>query len=195
MKMKKIVYKTLIVALSLAGMLPMTSCEKGKSYSELLKEEEHAVNWYLAQNDVVMHAPEDSVFITGEKAPFYRMDMDGNVYMRVVTEGNRDNRPKEGDRVYFSFVRKDIKAMYAGDEVQWVGNSENLGSAGGTSFIFGNTYLPSSTQYGTGIQLPMKWIGLYSEVEIVIKSIEGFTIDLSTCVPYVYKVRYFPAEY
>ena len=85
--------------------------------------------------------------------------------------------------------------MYAGDEVQWVGNSENLGSAGGTSFIFGNTYLPSSTQYGTGIQLPMKWIGLYSEVEIVIKSIEGFTIDMSTCVPYVYKVRYFPAEY
>lgn len=173
----------------------MTSCEKGKSYSELLKEEEHAVNWYLAQNDVVMHAPEDSVFITGEKAPFYRMDMDGNVYMRVVTEGNRDNRPKEGDRVYFSFVRKDIKAMYAGDEVQWIGNSENLGSAGGTSFVFGNTYLPSSTQYGTGIQLPMKWIGLYSEVEIVIKSIEGFTTDMSTCVPYVYKVRYFPAEY
>lgn len=172
-----------------------TGCSDSKSYSDLLREEEHAVNWYLAQQTVCTRLPEDSVFITGNDAPYYRMDGEGNVYMKVVNAGDPKQRVKDGDRVYFSFVRRDIKLLSEGSNVSWVGNSENLVNGGGTSFVFGDQVLPSSTQYGTGIQLPLRWLGLYSEVEIVIKSVEGFTTDMNNCTPYVYKVRYFPAVY
>lgn len=43
----------IVMASVLTGiMLAMSSCEETKSYSELLTEEEHAVNWYLAQHIV-----------------------------------------------------------------------------------------------------------------------------------------------
>ena len=42
--------KTKIIGLlSAALLLLMTACEEGKSYSDLLREEERAVNWYLAR--------------------------------------------------------------------------------------------------------------------------------------------------
>lgn len=189
--------KKVIAVLGFTGLLTLaTGCDKTKSYSELLNEEEHAVNWYLAQHEIETRLPEDSVFITGENAPFYKMNADGTIYMRVINAGDKSKRVKDGDRVYFTFMRRNIKYLSEGNDVEWVGNAEDLGQGvASTSFLFGNTVLESTLQYGTGIQEPLKWLGLYSQVELVIKSLDGFTSDMNQCMPYVYKVRYFPATY
>lgn len=171
-------------------------CNESKSYSELLTEEEHAVNWFLAKYQIITEIPSDGKFITGKDAPFYKMKSDGSVYMRVINAGDESLKAEDGDRVYFSFMRANIKEMYDTDQEVWEGNADNLGiNTNSTSFVLGNTTLTSTTQYGTGIQLPMRYLGLYSQVELVIKSTEGMTIDQSNCYPYVYKVRYFPAIY
>lgn len=177
-------------------LLSLASCEDTKSYSELLKEETEAVNWYLAQNKVVTSVPEDSVFIQGSDAPFYRMNVDGTVYMRVINPGDKEKRPKKGDTVFFRFMRKNINYLYQGMTVAGEGNAENMNSSlNGTSLVYGNTALTSTTQYGEGLQVPLGYLGYDCEVDLIVKSTMGFTADISNCIPYIYNIRYFRAEY
>ncbi len=55
-------------------------------------------------------------------APYYRMDEDGNVYMKVIREGDMENRPKYNDLVYFRFLRYNLagydNGVYPTPEVQ-----------------------------------------------------------------------------
>lgn len=192
MRIKKLIFHISAIVL----LLSATGCEKTKSYSEMLKDEEQACNWYLAQNKIVVDIPKDSVFQTGPDAPFYKMNSEGTLYMKVITAGDRNKIPENGDRVYFSFMRQNIQSLMNGyiDEDVWEGNAENM-AYGSTSFLLGETILTSSTKYGNGIQIPVTYLGYYSEVMLVVKSLEGFTDAQKDCTPYVYKVRYFPALY
>ena len=175
----------------------LTSCEDGKSYSDLLDEEERSVNWYLSQQRVEGNVPEDSDFIVGKDAPFYKMNGDATIYMRVINRGDMKNRPKKGQTVYFRFMRYDIKSMWEGNSGAGTGNSEDMGlSSGSLSIVYGNTTLASTTQYGEGIQMPLNYLGYNCEVDLIVCSIEGFTSEISDCRPYLYKnLKFFKAEY
>lgn len=181
---------------SILIMIGMTSCNEGKSYSDLLEEEEKAVNWYLAQQRVEASVPADSIFLTGQDAPFYRMNSDGTIYMRVINPGDMNNRPVKGQTVYFRFMRVNLKALSEGTEME-EGNNENMDSAlGGLSLVYGNKSLPSTTEWGDGIQVPLNYLGYGCEVDLIVKSIEGRVGDISQCIPYLYKgLKYFKAEY
>ena len=183
----KIIFSTIMLV-----SLFFSACEKGESYSDLLKKEEKAVNWYLSGEPVEVDIPADSIFVEGEDAPFYKMDNDGSVYMRVIDSGDLSDRPKDGDRVYFRYSRMNLRNFYEADVEQWVGNSNDLNSSvGATSFILGNFTLPTSYQYGTGMQLPLKYLGYNSRVRLVLKAQSGFYSEQSQCLPYVVDVRYF----
>ena len=174
------------------------SCDKTQSYSELLREEEKAVNWFLASQNVYQDLPDDPKDLitceeAGEDAPFYRMDIDGYVYMQVVT-ANFDEMVDEGDLVYFRFSRENITYMYQGLPQTPEGNSDYL-TAGSTSFIYKNRTLSTSTRWGTGIQMPLKYMGYNSEVNLVLRSYYGFYEEQSSCVPYLINLRYFRPEY
>ncbi|MCH5234037.1 MAG: DUF4827 family protein [Muribaculaceae bacterium] len=176
----------------------MSSCSKTQSYSELLRDEEHAVNWYLANYNVVLELPENPKDLityaeAGEDAPYYKLDSEGYVYMQVVS-ANFTEMVDEGDLVYFRFSRESIEDMYNGIESEPGGNSEYLPN-GSTSFIYKNNYLTSTTTWGTGIQMPLKYIGYNSEVNLVLKSYYGFTEEQSYCIPYLMNIRYFKPEY
>lgn len=189
---KTLKYTFFLIATAL--MLP--SCEKGESYADMLKKEEKAVNWYLSGEYVETEIPSDSIFITGEDAPFYKMDEDGSVYMKVIDSGDLDDKPESGDRVYFRFSRMNLRNFYEADIETWVGNSSDLNSTTpSTSFIFENYTLQSSYQYGTGIQLPLKYLGYNSRVRLVLKASAGFFSEQSQCLPYVVDVRYFRGIY
>ncbi len=189
--------------LPLAALLLASCQEETKSYSELLKDEERAVNWFMAQQKINLQVPTDTLpsgiknFKTGSDAPFYKMDEDGSVYMQVIRLGDQTSRPKKGDRVYFRFMRQNILTYFdSGKAPAWEGNSESMGpSMGSTSLVYGNEYLTSTTQYGEGLQLPLDYLGYECEVNILVKSTMGMTDDITNCVPYLYNIRYFKAEY
>ena len=190
------------VALIFLGftMAGVASCSKSESYSELLREEEKAVNLYLSQQTIAHDIPADSIsFETGENAPFYRLDPDGYVYMQVIRKGETDTKIENGDIVYFRFNRKNLKDVANGIESGTIGNSDNLGigsmDVGNTYFIYENNYLTSTTQWGTGIQMPMKFFGYGCEVNLVLRSYYGFSADQTYCIPYLVNVRYFKPEY
>lgn len=188
----KLFNKLHYIALALLAVT-FASCEDTKSYSELLTEEEHAVNWYLAKNEVCLNIPEDGNFIIGKDAPYYKMDADGYVYMQVLNKGT-DEKVEKGDMVYFRFMRMNIIYYQQYGSETWDGNAESAAD-GSTSFIFGNTVLPSTTQYGEGIQVPLKYLGYDCEVNLIVKSPQGWPSEQSQCIPFLYNIRYFKAIY
>lgn len=181
--------------------LCLASCSKTESYSDLLKKEQKASNWFLAQQKVCNEIPADSVFITGNDAPYYKMDEDGYVYMQVVKADPLRDRsiPKTGDQVYFTYTRWNIDTMYSSNTQEVAATDSNqdnfLTSSGNTYFIFNNYSVYSSAQFGSGIQIPVSYLGYNSEVNILLKSYYGFATDNTTCIPYKVNVRYFKAEY
>ncbi|MCH5228916.1 MAG: DUF4827 family protein [Muribaculaceae bacterium] len=195
---RKKIYRILISMALGTVFLVTTGCSKSQSYSELLREEEKAVNWYLAGKNVALELPEDpkdliTMEMAGEEAPFYKMDVDGYVYMQVV-KADFSEMVSEGDLVYFRFIRESIKDLYEGVPTVPTGNSDYLPN-GTTSFIYKNTLLSSSTTWGTGIQNPLQYVGYDSEVNLVLKSYYGFTDEQSYCIPYIINLRYFKPEY
>lgn len=199
---KNKITKTILLLLFGTG-IAVSSCSKTESYSELLREEEKAVNWYLAARQIELNIPSDSIsFKTGKDAPFYKLDEEGYVYMQVINKGELNpstgrpvNKVKPGDLVYFRFLRQNILSLYRGEDAPWSGNSSDVDYSEATSFVYKNTYLSSSTSWGTGIQLPLKFLGYGSEVNLVLKSYTGFMADQTYCVPYIINVRYFKPEY
>lgn len=186
--------RNILTIAAFATLLFLGSCDKTESYSELLREEEKAVNWYLAQHRVEMEFPEENYEI-GDDAPFYRMDAEGNLYMQILNPGDLSDKPQEGDKVYFRYERKNLKSMYEGGNPSPEGNMDDLLTTASTSFFKGNNLYPSTTGYGTGIQIPVDYLGYYSEVNLVLKSYIGFTSDMTQCTPYLIKVKYYKPEY
>ena len=198
--MKNFNYKKILGFFLLLILICSSSCSKSQSYAELLRDEEKAVNWYLAGYDVSLEVPDTIIdFITketaGDNAPYYKLDEDGYVYMQVVS-ASTEEMVESGDLVYFRFLRQSILDLYqSGGELEnWVGNSDYLPN-GTTSFVYKNNVLESTTTWGLGIQMPLKFMGYNSEVNLIIKSYYGFTEEQANCIPYVMNIRYLKPEY
>lgn len=169
----------------------VTSCDDTKSYAELLTEEAHYINNYLSTQDVILDVPEDGAFVTGPSAPFYRLDEDNNVYMRIIDRGNTDMMAENDQEVFFRFDRYDLRVFNAatGDLGEGWGNLTDL-DLGSTSFRYGNYSLSSSSQWGSGLQMPLAYVGMNSIVELVIRSQYGLSSEISQVTPYLYRVTY-----
>lgn len=184
----------MIAAVGLMSALTFSSCDDGKSYADLLTEETHAVNYFLANHRVVNEIPADSVFEYGENAPYYRIDEDSNLYMQVINPGTPDNKVKYDELIYFRYTRYNLKYYFETDELVGSGNSNNL-NVQATSFRYGNTALSSASEYGMGIQAPLNFLGVDCEVNLVVKSQLGPTSDIASVIPFMFNLRYFRQPY
>jgi hypothetical protein len=178
------------VATVAAGVACFSSCSDSKTYAELLTDENHYVNNFLADQRVIDGIPADTVFITGEDAPYYRIDEDGTLYMQVVDAGTPGNMATSDEVIYFRFIRYSLADYADGELPTGVGNESNL-SYGNLSFRYGNFSLQSSYQWGTGVQRPLDLLPVDCQVNIIIKSQYGFTDEISYVTPYLYKMSYY----
>jgi hypothetical protein len=177
---------------ALAGI--NSSCSSSTSYAELLTSESHYVNNYLADHRVTNTIPTDTTFEfeVGEDAPYYRMDEDGNVYMQVVKAGTRtaDNYAKDNEVIFFRFTRYDLSSYADATLPEGEGNEVDM-SYLNAWFRMNNFTLESSYQWGAGIQLPLSYLPIDCEVNLVIKSQYGLYDEMSYVTPYLYHVRYY----
>lgn len=178
-----------VTAVMLAAM---TACSDSKSYAELLTDENHSVNSFLADHRVDNTIPTDSTFAfeVGPDAPYYRMDEDGNIYMQVLSTGTPGNYAKADQVIYFRYTRYSLR-NFSGTLPEGEGNQTEM-SASSTWFRFDNYSLESSYQWGSGIQTPLKYLPIDCEVNIIIKSQFGFYKEMSYVLPFLYRVRYYP---
>ena len=190
--MKKISHLFLLATVACATL---TSCSEGESYSDRLNAERNACNTYLAGQKVINKIPADTNFITGKDAPFYRIEENGQVYMQVVKAGDRKNdSAKQGETIYFRFTRSNLELWYSTGVLELSQSNEMDLSQEATYFNYKDFTLPVSSQWGYGIQLPLNYLGVECEVNLIIKSQYGFTGDMSYVVPYLYHVRYFHSQ-
>lgn len=169
----------------------LSGCHDKKSYADLLTEETHAVNYFLANHRVCNEIPENGQFETGPDAPYYRMDEDGNIYMQVLDAGDfENNRVTDDEQIYFRFTRYNLIVYQQTGEMIGEGNAVNL-NYGATWFRFNNLTLQSSTKYGSGIQLPLEYLGVDCNVNIVIKSQLGFAEEIAYVQPFLFNIRYY----
>lgn len=170
--------------------LALISCKDKKSYADLLNDELHAVNYFLAKQQIINEIPADTVFVCGENAPFYRIDDEGNLYMQVINPGTKTNKVKDNELIYFRYTRYNLLAFMRDGTWTGEGNSLNA-SASPTSFRFNNYTLSSSSAYGSGVQAPLKYLGVDCEVNLVIRSQYGISEEIAAVTPYLYNLRYF----
>ena len=185
-----------IILLMLPALLAlMASCKDSKSYSELLDDEEKSVNAFLANQKVLRTIPADTVFQTGADAPYYQIDDDGNIYMQVLKAGYRKaNSAKEGETIYFRFGRISINRWSAGYDDAPSGNFGDL-SLGSTSFKYSAEEANYDyTSYGYGVVLPLAFVGIDSEINLLVKSRKGPYSEIADVVPYLYNIRYFRSK-
>lgn len=187
--MKKILSYPLLLLVAMAAALG--SCSDHKSYAEQLNDETRTVNGFLARHRVVDEMPTDTnyVFEIGPNAPYYRLDEERNVYMQVLYKGN-EGYAEEGNRVYFRYLRYNLNSYVIGsDQNAGSGNANNLGT-NPTFFLFDDYSVQESYIYGTGIQLPLKFLPMGSKVNLVVKSQAGAYDEMQYVIPYLYEIRY-----
>ncbi|MDE5724229.1 MAG: DUF4827 domain-containing protein [Paramuribaculum sp.] len=177
-----------VTALSTVG----TACDDDKSYAELLEEENKAVNLYLSDQKIETTLPEDNNFITGEDAPYYRLDNDGNVFMQVVKKGDGE-MAKSDQLIYFRFMRYNLTSYDGVNAMPGEGNSDYV-EGGNMSFRYQNFKLESSSAWGMAIQMPLEYLPINSEVRLVVKSQYGWTSEISSVQPYLYHLRYYKSQ-
>ena len=174
-----------------ALFLITSACSDSKSYADLLNDENQLVNAFLAEHRVVEEFPGIDDCEVGLDAPFYRVDDDGNVYMQVIRKGN-GTFPEVGERVYFRYLSYDLNYYIVGsDDNIGSGNLNNTGNTTPTYFLYDDYTIEQSSQYGTGLQIPVGLLGYDSKVNVVIKSQAGPTATMSYVVPYLYEVAYY----
>lgn len=170
--------------------LASVSCNDGKTYAELLESEDHYVNNYLADNIVYNEIPADTVFETGENAPYYRIDEEGDLYMQFIDPGTPGNKVKDDELIYFRYTRYNLQ-FYNDGEFSYGGGNDDDMSMANTSFRFGNYTLQSSTRWGSGIQQPLVYLPVDCQVNLIVKSQYGFTSEMADVQPYLFKLRYY----
>lgn len=171
-----------------AGSITIT---QNPSTSEDLRNcENRAINKYISQFRVIDAVPDIKDIQTGSDAPYYKLDVDGKVYMQVLQKGN-GSVPEYGDKIYFRFDRYNLiyflENGYLGDPF---GNISDISSSA-TSFILND----EDSQWGSAIQMPLLLgLPLGSEVNLVVASDLGFTNEIANITPFLYKVMYLRNE-
>lgn len=180
-----------ITTVAIAALLP-TSCKDKKSYADLLTDETKAINNFLADQIVVLDVPEDGKLEYGPEAPYYRIDPDGNVFMQIIDPGE-DAKVPDDAQVFFRFTRYNLYYYQeTGELTDGQGNAGDV-TSGNSSFRFNNYTLSSSSQWGSGLQQPLNYVGYNSRVNLIVKSQYGLQAEISQVIPYLYDIRYFRA--
>lgn len=161
---------------------------------DLKKTEQRAMKKYLSKFDVVDVLPAINDIQVGSVAPFYKLNPEGTVYMQVVKMGT-EPAATIGETIYFRFLRYNLLSYLENGVLPNGQGNLNSVTQDVTSFVLGSDK-PSSTQWGTAIQMPML-LGLLvdSEVNLVVASEAGFTSEISNVIPFLYNIRYLKAIY
>ncbi len=180
------IYRILYVVAACV-LLTSTACNDDKSYANFLNLENQHVNNFLADHRVVLDIPSDTVFETGENAPYYRLDEDGQLYMQVLDAGTKGNRVKNDEQIYFRYTRYALENYDNGYLPQGGGNNLALIPCW---FRYGNFQIKGSYQWGTGIQKPLEFLPVDCRVNLVVKSQAGFVDEQTNVVPFLYVLTY-----
>ena len=189
--MKKGFYFVLI----LCAACLMGSCSKTRSYTDMLKDEEKAIDRLIDSLDieVLKDFPDDSIFAENQ---FVKMD--NGVYMNIIDRG-------EGRATLYSTrIMYRCNAYYFLNYFQLCINSNYGPNSNGTvpypangaqtvPFIYGegttnNQADPKYIYVSEGIQTPLQYVGHHGRVKLIVPFDKGTYQDQGYYYPVYYEV-------
>ncbi len=214
--MKK-VYSLLVL---LCGILFLTSCNKGETYSDLKDAEREAINRYISKNNIKVIS-QTQFTDQGETTnvannEYVYLDRSG-VYMQIVRKGCGE-KVKDGETLeilcrFSEYNIKENKLVTRNDIVYFYDTSygnysslpdkmmvERIGNTYTGSFVYGlMSYTHSSTSVPAGWLVPLTYVKIgrpvndddeIAKVRLIVPHSQG-TVDASSSVfPCYYEITY-----
>ena len=214
--MKK-VYSLLVL---LCGILFLTSCNKGETYSDLKDAEREAINRYISKNNIKVIS-QTQFTDQGETTnvannEYVYLDRSG-VYMQIVRKGCGE-KVKDGETLeilcrFSEYNIKENKLVTRNDIVYFYDASygnysslpdkmmvERIGNTYTGSFVYGlMSYTHSSTSVPAGWLVPLTYVNIgrpvndddeIAKVRLIVPHSQG-TVDASSSVfPCYYEISY-----
>ena len=214
--MKK-VYSLLVL---LCGILFLTSCNKGETYSDLKDAEREAINRYISKNNIKVIS-QTQFTDQGETTnvannEYVYLDRSG-VYMQIVRKGCGE-KVKDGETLeilcrFSEYNIKENKLVTRNDIVYFYDASygnysslpdkmmvERIGNTYTGSFVYGlMSYTHSSTSVPAGWLVPLAYVKIgrpvndddeIAKVRLIVPHSQG-TVDASSSVfPCYYEITY-----
>ena len=176
-----------LLGLALAG----TSCNKGKTYADLLKDETRAINKFISENKLVVldKFPANLVFKPNE---FYR-DPASGVYFNIIEVGDTTIKNKDGDDVCVRF--SGLRYFTSKNDTTEYTNDDPIRSPHPNEFIYRGpvTVMTRSYYSGTtpGWAVPLTYVGEGGRVKMIVPFNMGSQSDQqSHSTTYYDVVRY-----
>ncbi|MBR4119346.1 MAG: DUF4827 family protein [Bacteroidales bacterium] len=201
----KIFNRVIIFLISLIT-ISLTACDKTVTYADLLDQERKSISKFLKYGGIYTEElPADTSLIKvsgtrnaiSTKVPFYELEND--VYMQVIDKGN-GRTIKEGERVYFRFLRVNLNTWATAPyDIKMF--DMNNGGVGNFYYPDINEYcfdyiqdynVPMSQYYDyrLGIEYPLAHLYDRAKVYLILPSKVGFSESVSSVVPYLYYIEY-----
>ena len=214
--MKK-VYSLLVL---LCGILFLTSCNKGETYSDLKDAEREAINRYISKNNIKVISQtqftEQGETTNVANNEYVYLDRSG-VYMQIVRKGCGE-KVKDGETLeilcrFSEYNIKENKLVTRNDIVYFYDASygnysslpdkmmvERIGNTYTGSFVYGlMSYTHSSTSVPAGWLVPLTYVKIgrpvndddeIAKVRLIVPHSQG-TVDASSSVfPCYYEITY-----
>ncbi|HBU46207.1 MAG TPA: DUF4827 family protein [Petrimonas sp.] len=161
--------KTHYIILCLLGLaLVSTSCNKRRTYAEILKDETRAIEKFILENKLIVldEFPSSLVFKTNE---FYRDPATG-VYFNIIERGDTANKVKEGEEVYVRF--SGLRYFTSSNDTTEYSNLDPIRSPFPESLTYRGpvTVMNRSLYSGTtpGWAVPLTYVGHAGRVKMII---------------------------
>lgn len=173
--MKKKTYCIIFCLLGLA--LVGTSCNKRKTYAELLKDETRAIEKFILENKLVIldEFPENLVFKPNE---FYRDPATG-VYFNIIVPGDTAHKVKIREEVYVRF--SGLRYFTSSNDTTEYSNDNPITNPFPETFIYrGAVNVSNRSLYsGTtpGWVVPLTYIGHTGVVKMIVPFNMGSSSD------------------
>lgn len=204
--MRSKIFNRIIILLISLITISLTACDKTVTYADLLDQERKSISKFLKYGGIYTEElPSDTSLIKvsgtrnaiSTKVPFYELEND--VYMQVIDKGN-GRTIKEGERVYFRFLRVNLNTWATAPyDIKMF--DLNDGGVGNYYYPDINEYcfdyvkdynVPMSQYYdfGLGIEYPLAHLYDRAKVYLILPSKVGFSESVSSVVPYLYYIEY-----
>lgn len=184
--------------LMLCAACVVASCSKTKSYADMLKDEEKAIDWLLdtLQIEVLKDFPADTVF---KENQFVKLEDD--VYLNIIDRGSDDRAVLGKTKIMYRCSAYYLVGGYAQFLSNYGPNSNGTvpypcnpyNTAETEPFIYGEV---SSSETGSssylfvseGLQIPLQYVGHRGKVKLIVPFDKGTYLDQGTGDPIYYEI-------
>lgn len=200
------------ILLIMCAALLVVSCGKTKSYTDMLKAEEKAIDRLITTNgfEILKDFPADTVF---KENQFVKLEND--VYLNIIDRGTSQRAVSGKTSILYrcivsypldsAYIYYPSNTPYAYYTKSSTGKSVNYGpNSNGTKpyemvfqdpDIYNSTYYPVTGAYASvGLMTPLKYVGDGAKVKLIVPFKRGLSNDNNNGEPAYYEILQYTFE-